>query len=91
MMSKWLRREPRVLLLDEPTQGVDVQAMATIRALARDAALQGRAVVIASSDDAELCDTCDRVVVFRDGQIAGELDGENLTAEKIARLELAAL
>jgi ribose transport system ATP-binding protein len=56
VLAKWLRRKPRVLLLDEPTQGVDVHAKATIHALARDAATEGAVVVIASSDDAELCD-----------------------------------
>jgi ribose transport system ATP-binding protein len=89
VLAKWLRREPGVLLLDEPTQGVDVHAKATIHALAREVAVKGSAVVIASSDDAELCDTCDRIVVFRDGRIAGEVAGERMTPEEIARIQLA--
>jgi ribose transport system ATP-binding protein len=89
VLAKWLRRKPRVLLLDEPTQGVDVHAKATIHALARDVATQGWAVVIASSDDAELCDTCDRIIVFRDGEIAGIVDGTRATPEEIARIQLA--
>jgi ribose transport system ATP-binding protein len=88
VMAKWLRMNPRVLLLDEPTQGVDVHAKATIHALARDAATDGSAVVIASSDDAELCDTCDRVLVMRDGVIAGELPRDRLTRAEIGRLQL---
>ena len=90
VMAKWLRRDPKILLLDEPTQGVDVGAKATIHALARDVAAGGSAVVIASSDDVELCDTCDRILVFRDGRIVAEVDGERMNPEEIARLQLAA-
>ncbi len=90
VMAKWLRRKLKVLLLDEPTQGVDVGAKATIHALAREVAAAGAAVVIASSDDIELCDTCDRVLVFRDGRIVAEVDGERMHPEEITRLQLAA-
>jgi ribose transport system ATP-binding protein len=90
VLAKWLRRRPRVLLLDEPTQGVDVHAKATIHGLARDAAAAGAVVVIASSDDAELCDTCDRVLVLRDARVAAEVAGERLTPEELGRLQLAA-
>jgi ribose transport system ATP-binding protein len=89
-MAKWLRRKLKVLLLDEPTQGVDVGAKATIHALAREVAAAGAAVVIASADDIELCDTCDRVLVFRDGRIVAEVDGERMNPEEITRLQLAA-
>ncbi|HEX6680132.1 MAG TPA: sugar ABC transporter ATP-binding protein [Gaiellaceae bacterium] len=88
VLAKWLRMKPRVLLLDEPTQGVDVHAKAVIHRLARTAADDGAAVVIASSDDAELCDTCDRVVVVRDGQVAAHLDGRRITPSELGRLEL---
>jgi ribose transport system ATP-binding protein len=88
VLAKWLRLEPAVLLLDEPTQGIDVQVKATIHALARDVAAKGAAIVIASSDDAELCDTCDRVLVMRDGRFVGEVDGERSTPEKIASMQL---
>jgi ribose transport system ATP-binding protein len=88
VLAKWLRRRPSVLLLDEPSQGVDVGAKATIHALARDIAVGGATVVIASSDDAELCDTCDRVLVMRDGRIVAEAGTDRLTAEEIGRLQL---
>jgi ribose transport system ATP-binding protein len=91
VLAKWLRMEPRVLLLDEPTQGVDVGAKATIHDLARQAAAGGAGVVIASSDDAELCDCCDRVLVVRDGRIAGTLEGEDINSHALARLQLAAV
>jgi ribose transport system ATP-binding protein len=89
VLAKWLRREPRVLLLDEPTQGVDVHAKATIHGLARDVAAGGAAVVIASSDDNELCDTCDRVLVMRDGRVVAQVEGDRLTPEELGRLQLA--
>jgi ribose transport system ATP-binding protein len=88
VLAKWLRMKPRVLLLDEPTQGVDVQAKATIHALTREVATGGAALVVASSDDAELCDTCDRVLVLRDGAIVAEVSGDRLSPEEIARLQL---
>jgi ribose transport system ATP-binding protein len=88
VLAKWLRRRPAVLLLDEPSQGVDVGAKAAIHALAREVAQDGASVVIASSDDAELCDTCDRVLVMRDGRIVAEVDGARLTTEVLGRLQL---
>jgi len=88
VLAKWLRRRPSVLLLDEPSQGVDVGAKAVIHALARQVAAEGASVVIASSDDSELCDTCDRVLVMRDGLIVGEVEVEGLTAEELGRLQL---
>jgi ribose transport system ATP-binding protein len=83
VLAKWLRNEPRVLLLDEPTQGVDVGAKAAIYDLLRDAAEQGAAVLIASSDTAELAAVCDRVVVMRDGVACAEVDGPELTEERL--------
>jgi ribose transport system ATP-binding protein len=88
VLAKWLRRRPSVLLLDEPSQGVDVGAKAVIHALAREVAQEGASVVIASSDDAELCDTCDRVLVMRDGHFVGEVAGDRLTIEELGRLQL---
>jgi ribose transport system ATP-binding protein len=88
VLAKWLRRTPRVLLLDEPTHGVDVHAKATIHGLARAVAADGAVVVIASSEDAELCDTCDRVLVMRDGCVVAEVEGDRLTPEELGRLQL---
>lgn len=88
VIAKWLRMDPKILLLDEPTQGVDVGAKAAIHARARDAASKGAAVVVASSDEVELCDVCDRVLVLRDGELSGELTRGEMTPESIASLEL---
>jgi ABC-type sugar transport system ATPase subunit len=83
VIAKWLRNDPAVLLLDEPTQGVDVGAKAAIYNLVHDAAARGAAVLMASSDTAELASTCDRVVVMRDGVAAAEVGGGDLGEERL--------
>jgi ribose transport system ATP-binding protein len=83
VLAKWLRNDPRVLLLDEPTQGVDVGAKAAIYELVHDAAARGAAVLMASSDTTELASMCDRVVVMRDGRASGEVRGGDLTEERL--------
>ena len=90
VLAKWLRTSPTVLLLDEPTQGVDVGAKAEIyRALAA-AAAEGLAIVLASSDAAELANVCDRVLVMHRGVIGSHLHGGDLTEERIATETLRA-
>jgi ABC-type sugar transport system ATPase subunit len=83
VIAKWLRNDPAVLLLDEPTQGVDVGAKAAIYNLVNDAAARGAAVLMASSDTAELASACDRVVVMRGGLVAAEVSGGDLTEERL--------
>jgi ribose transport system ATP-binding protein len=89
VIAKWLRLRPRVLLLDELTQGVDVGAKAMIHALIRQAAEAGTAVVLASSDDEEICDLCDRAYVLREGRIAAELTQRDMTVDEVGRLQLS--
>ncbi|HEU4393575.1 MAG TPA: sugar ABC transporter ATP-binding protein [Solirubrobacterales bacterium] len=86
VLARWLRRQPRVLLLDEPTQGVDVAARAEIYELVHRAVAGGAAALIASSDFEELARLCDRVIVLRRGEAVAELDGEDLDADRIAAL-----
>jgi ribose transport system ATP-binding protein len=86
VLARWLRRSPRLLLLDEPTQGVDVGARAEIYELVHRAAAAGAAALVASSDFEELARVCDRVVVLRKGRAVAEAAGEELDAERIARL-----
>jgi ribose transport system ATP-binding protein len=83
VLAKWLRNEPRLLLLDEPTQGVDVGAKAAIYELVHAAAAGGAAVLMASSDTGELASVCDRVLVMSDGIAAAEITGPALTEERL--------
>jgi ribose transport system ATP-binding protein len=88
MLAKWLRVCPRVLLLDEPTQGVDVGAKAAIYELILAASRNGTGVLLCSSDLKELVTLCDRVVVLKDGRIVSEIPRESLTEERLVRDEL---
>jgi ribose transport system ATP-binding protein len=83
VLAKWLARNPPVLLLHEPTQGVDIGARKDIFAKIRAAADQGSAVLIASAEYEDLANLCDRVLVVRRGKVVGELAGERLTHERI--------
>jgi ribose transport system ATP-binding protein len=75
VLARWLRRRPKVLLLDEPTQGVDVGARAEIYQLVRDATSAGTSVVLVVSEPEELAHASDRVAVLRNGRIATVVDG----------------
>ncbi|QGN58870.1 sugar ABC transporter ATP-binding protein [Nostocoides sp. HKS02] len=83
LIAKWLLTKPRLLLLDEPTQGVDVGARQQIISQLRRVCADGGAVLYASADHAELAEVCDRVLVFRHGRLARTLDGEQLTKDTI--------
>lgn len=74
VLSRWLRRQPSLLLLDEPSQGVDVGSRADIYGAIRSAADHGMAVLVVASDFEELSHACDRVVVLRNGRIVAEFD-----------------
>jgi ribose transport system ATP-binding protein len=84
--GKWLARDPRVLILDEPTRGVDVGAKAEIYALVDELAGRGVAVWMITSDMEELLGMADRVVVMHEGKLAGELTRDRLTEEAVMRL-----
>ncbi len=86
VIGKWLELAPRVLLLDEPTRGVDVGAKAEIYALIEELTNKGHAVVVASSDLPEVVRLCDRVLVLREGSVAGELAGDAITQLGIMQL-----
>jgi ribose transport system ATP-binding protein len=83
VLAKWLRNEPSVLLLEEPTQGVDIGAKAAIYAAVNRASATGTAVLVCSSDAKELVRMCDRVFVLRDGRVAAELEGAELTEHRL--------
>jgi ribose transport system ATP-binding protein len=84
LIAKWLSTTPRLLLLDEPTRGVDVGARLQIFALIREAAAAGASVLCASSDYEQLSEICDRVLVFSGGTVVSRLAGDDLAKERIA-------
>ena len=86
IVARWLRRSPRVLLLDEPSQGVDVGARAEIHDLVRSAADDGAAGLVVSSDFEELVELVDRAVVIAGGRIIDELAGDEMTDDRLAQL-----
>lgn len=84
VFAKWLATEPRVVVLDDPTRGVDVGVRAEMHRIVGELAAGGAAVLIASTDLAELTEVCDRVLVFVRGRIVGEVHGERLTEHALA-------
>jgi ABC-type multidrug transport system ATPase subunit len=91
VLARWLRTEPKVLILDEPTQGVDVGAKSGIYATIAEAAERGMTVLMASSDAEELVQSCDRVLVLRGGMLAADLQGADLTEERVVAETLGSL
>ncbi|MGF6757470.1 ATP-binding cassette domain-containing protein [Paraburkholderia sp. GAS42] len=83
VLASVLASEPRVILVDEPTQGVDVGARMAIYTLLRDSAAKGIAVVMVSSDAMEVAGLCDRVTIFSRGRAVKELQGEDVTENSI--------
>ncbi|MEC9343745.1 MAG: sugar ABC transporter ATP-binding protein [Pseudomonadota bacterium] len=83
LLAKWLELEPRLLLLDEPTQGVDVGARQQVFSAIDRAAGQGTVVICASTDAEQLAQICNRVLVFAQGRVAAELTGSDITKEEI--------
>ena len=86
VLGKWLTLAPRVLLMDEPTRGVDVGAKEEIYRLMEELAGQGVAILFVSSEMEEVVGMADRVLVMHDGRISGALDGSQLDEEAILRL-----
>ena len=85
VLAKWLRNEPKALLMDEPTQGVDVGAKAAIFELIANAAAAGAGVLVCSSDAKELALICDRVLVMRDGRVVAEMARSQLSEAGLVR------
>ena len=88
ILARWLRQNPQVLILDEPTQGVDIGAKAEIHALVDAAAEAGAAVLVASTESEELARLCDRVLVLRYGRAAAWLEGSPISAARITAATL---
>ena len=90
VLARWLLRHCRVLLLDEPTRGVDVGAKAEIYRVIAGLAAEGLGVVVVSSELPELIGFCTRILVMREGQIVGEVNGADATEEDLLRLAVRA-
>jgi ribose transport system ATP-binding protein/rhamnose transport system ATP-binding protein len=86
LLAKWLALEPDLLIVDEPTRGVDVGARAEIYRLLRALKAKGLALLVVSSDLAEVLTLADRIVVMADGRTVGELDGACASEEEVLRL-----
>ncbi|OKL53399.1 hypothetical protein BSZ39_09795 [Bowdeniella nasicola] len=83
IIAKWLMNEPSVVLLDDPTKGVDIGAKAEIYRIIRELADNGTTIVLNSSEDRELVTLCDRVLVMFEGKIVKELIGDDITEESL--------
>jgi ribose transport system ATP-binding protein len=90
VIGKWLMRDPQVLLLDDPTKGVDVGTKAEFYGLLTRLSEEGKTILFYSSDDEELIGLCDRVLVIHDGMIRTELAGNTLTRENLIAASLGA-
>jgi rhamnose transport system ATP-binding protein len=87
-LARWLATSPKVLILDEPTQGVDVGSKSEIHALMQDLAERGLAILMISSELPEILGMSDRVAVMRGGTIAGMLSRDEATQERVMAMAL---
>lgn len=85
VIAKWLATKPKLLILDEPTRGVDVGARAEIYAIINQLANEGLAIIMVSSDLPEIINMCDSVCVMRNGELVAQLDKSDMTQENIMR------
>ena len=88
IFSKWLNKRPKLLILDEPTRGVDIGAKREIANLITELASEGTAVLLITSEVEEMVELCDRVLVLRDGRIVHELDGRQIEEAKLMAMAL---
>ena len=83
VLARWILTAPDVLILDEPTRGIDVGAKREIYSIINELAAQGKAVIFISSEMAELLGMCDRIYVMNEGKIVGELDRPQFSQEAV--------
>ena len=86
ILGRWLLTDPTVLLLDEPTRGIDVGAKYEIYQLILNLANEGRTVIMVSSEMPELLGVCDRILVMAGGRLAGQVDAKTTNQEEIMAL-----
>jgi ABC-type sugar transport system ATPase subunit len=83
VLARWLLADPEVLIIDEPTHGIDVGAKAEIYHLLRELVALGKGILLISSELPELLALADRIMVIKAGKITGEIDGDEASEEKI--------
>jgi rhamnose transport system ATP-binding protein len=86
MLAKWLETSPRILILDEPTRGIDIGAKAEVHGIVRELAAAGVAIILISSDLPEVLALADRIIVMREGRQMGAFDIADATPERIMAL-----
>jgi inositol transport system ATP-binding protein len=91
LFAKWLLREPEILILDEPTRGIDVGAKFEIYKLTVEMAKQGKAIIMVSSELPELIGMCDRIYVMNQGKITGELNKDEFSQEAIMKFATSSI
>lgn len=89
VLAKWMLTQPDILILDEPTRGIDVGAKYEIYCIINELAKEGKAVIVISSEMPEIIGTCDRVYIINEGEIAGELTKEEISQEGIMQRIMA--
>jgi rhamnose transport system ATP-binding protein len=85
VIAKWLATRPKVIILDEPTKGIDIGSKAAVHAFMSELAASGLSIIMVSSEIPEIMGMADRVIVMREGRIAGRFERADLTAEKLVR------
>jgi ribose transport system ATP-binding protein len=90
VLAKWFNRDCKVIIIDEPTRGVDVGAKIEIYNLINELAAKGAAVIVISSETAELMGVCDRILVMREGKVQGRLEKDEFNEENILRYAIGA-
>jgi putative multiple sugar transport system ATP-binding protein len=85
VLSKWIFTDPELLILDEPTRGIDVGAKYEIYTIMNKLADEGKSIIFISSEMSELLGMCDRVYVMNQGRMVGELSGSDITSEAIMK------
>ena len=85
VIAKWLATKPRVIILDEPTKGIDIGSKAAVHEFMAELAAEGLAVIMVSSEIPEVLGMSDRVIVMREGRIVDEVAGPDMTPERLVR------
>ncbi|WP_216654754.1 sugar ABC transporter ATP-binding protein [Pseudogemmobacter hezensis] len=85
VIAKWLATKPRIIILDEPTKGIDIGSKAAVHDFMSELAAEGLAVIMVSSEIPEVLGMSDRVIVMREGRIAAEFTGDQMTPENLVR------